>query len=45
MRTFLIFKQKNIRSWKVTDKAINHILSFDRIIKEDVTRLSIAHYI
>ena len=41
MRSFLIFKQKNIRKWKITGKAINCILSFDKIIQEDVNRLQL----
>lgn len=39
MRSFLIFEQKNIRKWKITGKAINCILSFDKIIQENVNRI------
>lgn len=43
MRSSSIYRQKNIRAWKVNNKAINCILSFDKIIKEDVNRLSFVN--
>lgn len=38
MRTYLVFKQKNIRNWKINGKAFNYILSFDQIITENLVK-------
>lgn len=31
MRCFSIFKAKSIKNWKINDKVLNFILTFDKI--------------
>lgn len=36
LRCYLVFRLKNLRNWKICGKAFNYILSFDKIITENI---------
>jgi hypothetical protein len=45
MRCYAIYKAKNMKSWKITEKIINYLLTFDKIIHEDTNGFALKNYV